>query len=335
MMDLVTGITGLVGSHVALELLASGRTVHGLVRQGSDRSIVRKVFLHHRSDGEALFDRIVWVECDLLDAIGLREAMSGVDRVFHCAALVSFDPRDRRRMFATNIGGTANVVDAALECGIRRLVHVSSTAATGRSGNGEPVNERMPWVRDAATSPYAVSKYEGEMEVQRAVAEGLAAVIVNPSVVLGPGARGRGSLSVIERVAKGTSFYPTGSNGIVDARDVASAMVIASEKGGIGERYILSSEPISYRDMFSAIATGNGHTPPTHVVPAWVLSLAWRAEALRTAVFGGRALITRYTVHSALQHYRYDSSKAQALGISFRDPLVTIQDAVAFHKTLT
>ena len=190
-MDLVTGITGLVGSHVALELLASERTVHGLVRPRSDRGIVRKVFNHHRRDGNALFDRIVWVECDLLDAIGLREAMNGAEHVFHCAGLVSFDPRDAKRMFATNIGGTANVVNAALECGVRKLVHVSSTAATGRAGTGEPVTEDMPWVRDKLTSPYAVSKYEGEMEVQRAVAEGLDAVIVNPSVVLGAGARGR------------------------------------------------------------------------------------------------------------------------------------------------
>ncbi|MFZ1686668.1 MAG: NAD-dependent epimerase/dehydratase family protein [Flavobacteriales bacterium] len=333
-MDLVTGITGLVGSHVALELLASDRAVRGLVRKGSDREIVRQVFNHHRSDGYALFDRIIWVEGDLLDPIGLREAMTGVDRVFHCAALVSFDPRDAKRMFATNIGGTANVVNAALECGVQKLVHVSSTSATGRSNNSGPVNEEMPWVRDKLTSPYAVSKYESEMEVQRAVAEGLAAVIVNPSVVLGPGARGRGSLSVIERVAKGTPFYPSGSNGIVDARDVAMAMAIVADHGTIGERYILSSTPISYRDMFGEIAKGNGRKPPAYTLPGWLLSLAWRLEALRTGSFGGRAFITRYTAQSAVQHYRYDTSKATALGIRFRDPLETVRGAVSFHKTL-
>jgi dihydroflavonol-4-reductase len=333
-MDVVTGISGLVGSHVALELLAANRPVRGLVRPGSDRDIIRRVFNHYRPDGDALFDRIEWVQCDVLDAIGMREALMGAERVFHCAALVSFDPRDSKRLLATNIAGTANVLNAALECGVRRLVHVSSTAATGRAGTTAPVTEDMPWERDELTSPYAVSKYEGEMEVQRAVAEGLAAVIVNPSVVLGPGARGRGSLSVIERVAKGTSFYPTGSNGIVDARDTARAMVIAAEKGATGERYILSSDPISYRDMFCAIAKGHANKPPTRVVPGWVLSLAWRLEALRTAVLGGRAFITKYTANNAVQHYRYDTAKAQALGITFRDPEETIANAVAFHRTL-
>ncbi|MBK9195928.1 MAG: NAD-dependent epimerase/dehydratase family protein [Flavobacteriales bacterium] len=333
-MDLVSGITGLVGSHVALELLAEGRTVHGLVRQGSDRDIVRKVFNHYRRDGNALFDRIVWAESDLLDAIALREAMSGAERVFHCAAMVSFDPRDAKRMFATNINGTANVVNAALECGVRKLVHVSSTAATGRSDHGEPVNEDMPWKRGKHTSPYAVSKYESEMEVHRGVAEGLDAVMVNPSVVYGAGATGRGSLAVISRVSKGTSFYPTGSNGLVDARDVAAAMLIAADRGVTGERYILSTEPISYLTLFTTIAEANGQRPPTKAIPSWVLGLAWRAEAFRTTLTGGRSLVTRYTAHSALQHYSYDTSRAQALGITFRDPLETIQSAVAFYKSL-
>lgn len=331
-MDVVTGISGLVGSHVALELLAHGRPVRGLVRKGSDRAIIRKVFNHYRRDGNALFDRIEWAGSDLLDVVGLRGAFSGAERVFHCAALVSMDARDSKELFDVNIGGTANVVNAALECGVRRLVHVSSIAATGRMPDGSAVNEDSPWVRDKHTSAYAISKYDAELEVQRGVAEGLSAVMVNPGVVYGPGPKGRSSLSIIDRVGRGTAFYPTGSNGIVDARDVAIAMLKLAEVGGDGERYILSTDPVSYRDLFSLIAKAAGKPAPARALPQWVLELAWRAEAVRTGLFGGRSLVTRNAVRSATSHYRYDTSKVRSLGITFRNPEETIANATAFYR---
>lgn len=331
-MDVVTGISGLVGSHVALELLVHGRPVRGLVRKGSDRAIIRKIFNHYRRDGNALFDRIKWSETDLLDVVGLREAFTGAERVFHCAALVSMDARDARELFAVNIGGTANVVNAALECGLRRLVHVSSIAATGRTPDGSAVNEESPWVRDRHTSAYAESKYDAELEVQRGVAEGLSAVIVNPGVVYGPGPKGRSSLAVIDRVCKGTAFYPTGSNGIVDVRDVAAAMLKLADTGGIGERYILSTAPVTYQDLFGMIAKAAGKPAPARALPRWTLELAWRFEALRTGLFGGRSLVTRNAVRSATSHYTYDTSKARSLGISFRGPAETIGNAVAFAE---
>lgn len=331
-MDVVTGISGLVGSHVALELLAQGRSVRGIVRKGSDRSIIRAVFNHYRRDGNALFDRIEWAETDLLDVVGLRSALTGAERVFHCAALVSMDARDSRQLFAVNIGGTANVVNASLECGVKRLVHVSSIAATGRTPDGSAVNEESPWLRDRHTSAYAISKYDAELEVQRGVAEGLSAVIVNPGVVYGPGPRGRSSLAVIDRVCKGTAFYPTGSNGIVDVRDVANAMLELADVGGTGERYILSTAPVTYRDLFSMIAKAAGKPAPTRALPLWTLEVAWRFEAVRTGLFGGRSLVTRNAVRSATSHYSYDTSKVRALGINFRAPEETIRNAVAFAE---
>ncbi|QQR85025.1 MAG: NAD-dependent epimerase/dehydratase family protein [Flavobacteriales bacterium] len=331
-MDVVTGISGLVGSHVALELLVQGRPVRGIVRAGSDRSIIRAVFNHYRRDGNALFDRIEWTETDLLDVVGLREAFTCAERVFHCAALVSMDARDSRQLFAVNIGGTANVVNAALECGVQRLVHVSSIAATGRTPDGSAVNEDSPWVRDKHTSAYAISKYDAELEVQRGVAEGLSAVMVNPGVVYGPGQKGRSSLAVIDRVCKGTAFYPTGSNGIVDVRDVAQAMLELAEVGGDGERYILSTPPVPYKDLFGMIAKAAGRRAPDRALPLWTLEVAWRFEAVRTGLFGGRSLVTRNAVRSATSHYSYDTSKVRALGITFRPPEETILNAVAFAR---
>lgn len=336
-MDLVTGATGLVGTHVLLELLGRGRAVRALHRAGSDRDLVRRMFNHYRADGDPLFDRIQWVECDVLDVTGLAEAMRGVEHVYHCAALVSFDPRDTKRLFAVNIGGTANMVNAALEAGVKALVHVSSTGATGNAPDGQAVDESLPFVRDRRTSPYAVSKYEAELEVQRGVAEGLRSVIVNPCVIIGPGDTTRGSLAIIGRLMRGTRWYPTGSTSFVDARDVAYAMAELVEslnaQGGInGERYILSGPTIPYRALFALITTGLGRPAPDKPAPAWALRLAWRLDRLRT-LFGERSLITRHTVQTALSHRRYDSSKVRALlGMEFRGAEEMVRNAVGFAR---
>ena len=332
-MDLVTGGTGLVGSHVLLELLSRDREVRAIHRSGSDRDLVRRILVHYRPDGAALFARIHWVECDLLDVDGLNDAMQGIEDVYHCGAQVSFDPRDTKTLFAINIGGTANVVNTALAAGVKTLVHTSSTGATGTSRNGTPVDEAMPFVNDRSSSPYSVSKYEGELEVQRGLAEGLRAVIVNPSVILGPGDGSRSSLTVIKRLERGSLFYPTGSMGFVDARDVAWAMVELATRGESGERYILSGPAITYRDLFGDIAVAFGHPRPAYPAPAWSLHLAWRVEALRGWILRSRPMITRHTVHSALSHRSYDTSKVRdLLGIEFRSAKEAVNNACDFHR---
>jgi nucleoside-diphosphate-sugar epimerase len=169
-MDLVTGGTGIVGSHLLLHLVAAGRDVRATRRPESNVDVVRRVFKHHRADGEALFDRIAWVEADMLDPIALEDAMRGVEHVYHSAALVSFDPRDDRELFAQNITGTANVVNAALAAGVKRLLHVSSNASIGKMVDGVPANEANEWERDANTSAYAVSKVEAELALRGAAA---------------------------------------------------------------------------------------------------------------------------------------------------------------------
>ncbi len=332
-MDLVTGGTGLVGSHVLFELRTRGRTVRAIHRgKGSER--VRRLFRYYRpDDGEALFAGIEWMPCDLLDVQGLADAMTGVDHVHHCAAQVSFDPRDTRTLFAVNIGGTGNVVNTALAAGVHVLVHVSSTGATGTAPAGQAVNEDMPFVRDRTTSAYGVSKYEGELEVQRGVAEGLRAVIVNPSVVLGPGDVSRSSLTILRRLQRGSLFYPSGSMGFVDARDVAWCMAELAQQGANGERYIVSGPTASYRELFTEVCTAYGRPAPRFPAPAWALGLAWRLERLRGAMLGGRPLITRSTVRNGLSHRRYDASKVEAAtGIRFRGLREMVRNASAFER---
>ena len=326
-MDLVTGGTGIVGAHVLFERAVAGASVRALHRKGSDRSIVERIFHHYRpNDTNALLARIDWVEGDLLDTSALREVMEGVKHVYHAAALVSFDPRDVEALQEVNVKGTANVVNTALDAGVVRLCHVSSTASIGSAPGAIERDEHLPWARDSDTSDYAVSKYEAELEVQRGIAEGLDAVIVNPCIVLGPGIHGRSSMPMVDRVARGTSFYPPGSNAVVDARDVAACMVALMERGASGERYLVVGENVTYERLFDLLAKAFGKKPPTRRIAPWMLGIAWRVEGVRALITRSRSLVTRSTAHSALITRAYSNKKASALlGYTFR----TAEDAVA------
>jgi nucleoside-diphosphate-sugar epimerase len=330
-MDLVTGGTGIVGVHVLNELLAQGRPVRALVRAGSDRDLVRRVLKHYHPDGDTRFARIEWADGDLLDMSSVVDAMAGVQRVFHCAAIVSFDPRDADAMSKHNITGTANVVNAMLEAGVAKLCHVSSTATIGFLPNGAANDETVQFVSDKHSSPYAVSKHEAEIEVQRGIAEGLFAVLVNPCIVLGPGASGRSSMTMVERVRKGSRFYPPGSNAVVDARDVATAMVHLIERGACGERHLLIGENLSYEKLFGTIAQAAGNAAPVWRLRPWMLELGWRLERIRT-LFGGRPLITRHTARTAYRPRLYDGSKARSMGLAFHDAAASVRNVEDFLR---
>jgi nucleoside-diphosphate-sugar epimerase len=235
-----------------------------------------------------------------------------MERVFHCAALVSFDPQDTERLFLQNITGTANVVNAMLSTGVTKLCHVSSTATIGLRKDGVPSDESQEFARDRFTSPYGISKHEAELEVQRGIAEGLHAVMVNPCIVIGPGAHGRSSMTMIDRVRKGTRFFPPGSNAVVDARDVAEAMLRVMDHGVAGERHLVIGENLSYRELFTYIARTAGEQTPTRPLAPWMLELGWRVERVRSWL-GGRPFITSYSARTAYRQRRYDGSKASAL----------------------
>lgn len=330
-MDLVTGGTGLVGAHVLLELTAAGRSVRALHRPGSDRGIVERIFRHYRPEAAELFARIDWVEGDLVDVGALEAAMTGVVHVYHAAAVVSFDPRHATDLRRTNTEGTARVVDAALAAGVRRLCHVSSTAAIGRGKKDEPRDEEMPWTDVVGNSDYAISKYEAELEVYRGIAEGLDAVIVNPCVVIGPGAKGRSSMTLVERMRKGTRWVPPGSNAFVDARDVAACMRVLMEKGGTGERYLLVGENATYEQLFSVFANAFDQPRPTRRLMPWMLECAWRLERIRTFFSGRGALVTKATAHSALTRRSYSNAKVVgAIAHRFRPLEEMVGNVVAF-----
>ena len=318
-MILVTGATGLVGSHLTFELIRAGQAVRALKRPGSSLETILKVFSLYSDQPDSALSKIEWVEGDILDIFSLEDAMDGVEDVFHCAALVSFLPQDKKRLIRINTEGTANVVNAALEKKIRKLCHVSSIAALGRPEHqSDLIDESLVWKTSKHNSMYAVSKYGAEREVWRGTAEGLDAVIVNPSIILGIAGANRGSSRIFSTVWEGLRFYPPGKNGFVDVRDVARAMILLMNSDISNERFILNGESIEYKRLFDLIAAEMGKPSPSIKVGPMLSGLAWRIEKLRSVVTGVKPLITKETAHTAVQHYEYSNEKIKKeLGFEF------------------
>ncbi|MCB0429333.1 MAG: NAD-dependent epimerase/dehydratase family protein [Flavobacteriales bacterium] len=318
-MILVTGGTGLLGSHLMYDLVNKGYHVRALRRKGSEVHLTREVFSYYCEDPEALFSKIEWVEGDVLDIFALQDALQGVDQVFHCAAMVSFNPSTKSKMMQVNVEGTANMVNLALETGVKKFGYVSSIAALGRAGSdGGVVTEKSEWKPSADNSMYSVSKYYGEREVWRGIAEGLNAYIINPSVIIGPGNWRRGSASLFYKVWDGLRYYTSGINGFVDVRDVSASMIRLMEEDISNERFIISSENCPYKLVFEWMAEVMGKSKASKEAGYIVSEMAWRFESLRSAVTGSKPLITRETARMANRQYFYSNEKiVKTVGMRF------------------
>ena len=257
-MILVTGGTGLVGSHLLYQICQSETKVRAIKREWSNTNFVRQVFSYYTEKADLFFEKIEWVNADLLNIPELDLAFQGVTKVYHSAAWISFNPKHKNKMMQTNIEGTANVVNLCLTHHIQKLCHVSSVASLDVPRDGGSIDENTPWTNSPENSYYALSKYHSEMEVWRGIEEGLNAVIICPAIILGPGKWEKGSSMLFKQVWKGLSFYTSGTNGFVDVRDVVNVM-IQLMKGKIkSERFILCSESISFKKTFDYIAEALG-----------------------------------------------------------------------------
>ena len=224
-MILVTGGTGLLGSHLLFQLTNESNSIKAIFRNEKKIDLVQRLFLFYDSiNGQSRFDSIQWINCDVLDSVTLHEVMEGCDFVYHCAAIVSFDKDDFFKMMKINREGTSNVVNSCLELGVKKLCYVSSTAAIGNGENDPIVTEETKWKQSPTTSGYSIAKYSAEKEVWRGVEEGLDVVIINPCVIIGAGDWKESSLTMFATVDNGLRFYTSGANAFVDSRDVALAM---------------------------------------------------------------------------------------------------------------
>jgi nucleoside-diphosphate-sugar epimerase len=303
-MILVTGGTGLVGSRLLVNLAASGKTVRALKRKSGSTELFDRL-----TRNQSLAGQVNWMEGDVTDLFSLEAAMEGVTEVYHCAALVSFHSSDSRRLMKVNAEGTSNMINQALASGVQRFCHVSSTAALGRSEEGTPITEQTSWRNSKFNSGYAISKHAAEREVWRGLEEGLAAFIVNPSIILGPGHIHLGSTALFGEVWKGLKFYTNGISGFVDVRDVTDCMIRLMEKKISGERFILSAENTTYREVISLAARAFGKPAPAIRVGPFLSEIGWRAEAVRTFFSRSRSIITKETARNGQRTWIYSNEK--------------------------
>lgn len=294
-MILVTGGSGLVGSFLIQHLIDSGRQV---------RAIFNKTPLPQKNA-----HNLEQFSCNILDVVSLERAMEGVKEVYNCAGYVSFSPKHKAQLYKVNVEGTANVVNAALGAGVRKMVHISSVAALGRIREDVAINEKMQWTEETSNSIYGHSKFLGEMEVWRGIAEGLDAAIINPSIIVGPANWNESSTKIFKTVYDGLDWYTRGSTGYVDVRDVVDTMEILMNSEVSAEKFIISGHNVGYHDTLNLIADAFGKKRPSKELSPLLAKIYWRFEALKGFFTGNDPLITEETTRTAMAKVNFDNSK--------------------------
>lgn len=333
-MILVTGGTGLLGAHLLYELVSHGQKVRAIKRDSSDLKQVENLFGYYSKEGKNLFSAIEWVEGDILDIFSIEDALVGVDKVYHCAAIVSFRQSDAALISKLNSEGTANVVNACLTSGVKKICHVSSTAALGKAERNELITEKTKWKISKQNSNYSISKLNAEREVWRGTEEGLDAVIVNPCVILGPGKWNDSSTAMFKTVYNGLKFYTDGSNGFVDVRDVAKVMVQLMDSEIKSERFLVIGENLKFREVFNMMSDEMKKERPKIAVNKELSEFGWRYEGIRSFITGKSPRITKEMARAAFRNYAYSHEKlTKAIGFTPTPIRETIKNTVDFFKS--
>lgn len=336
-MILVTGGTGLVGSHLLYHLVRNNEQVRAIIRDRDKISLVKKVFGYYSDFAEQLIEKIEWVDSDILDLYSLNEAFVNINKIYHCAAIVSFDEKNKDQLINDNVQGTENVVNLCLQHGIEKLCHVSSIAALGSTINGDFIDENSKWSSARSHSAYSVSKFKSEMVVWRGVQEGLNAVIVNPSVILGPGFWNSGSGSLFLKAAKGMKFYTSGATGFVDVRDVVESMTQLMESKISGERFVINSENLSYKNLFNLIADEVKIKRAKYEASKRILTLALYLDWFVSKLGFKKREITKDIIRSSMSESKYSNKKInEAIHLSWIPLKESVHEiAEKFKKELT
>ncbi len=317
-MILVTGATGLVGTQICKYLVKEQIACKGLKRPDSVID-------------EDLINTVTWIEGDVLDIQSVEEALEDVDTVLHAAALISFYSKDFDRMNEVNVYGTANMINASLRAKVDRFVHISSVAALGKAKNTIPVNENTLWSNSADTSHYAESKYFAELEVWRGQEEGLSTIILNPSVVLGPGNLNASSTRLFKYAWDEGLFYPGGALNYIDLRDLAKATLQLMRSQVEGERFIVSAGSISYQSFFEMAADAFHKKPPSIKLTPLTAALVLIAERIKSLVLRTPPRVSRESLQFSDLHDLYDNTKIKKyLDFDF----TSIKDTIAWSCEL-
>lgn len=311
----VTGGTGFVGSYIIKNLVEKRVTVRAIRRSG-------KLPFYIPSE---ILNKVEWVEGDVLDIVSLSDAMQGADAVIHSAAIVSFSKKERQQMYLVNVEGTANVVNAAVENKIKRLLHISSVAALGRTTKTQTVTEQKKWEENKNNTHYAITKHHSELHVWRGFAEGLEGVVINPSTVLGYGDWHQSSCAIFKNAYNQFPWYTKGVNGFVGVEDVAEVAVQLLFSDITQKKFIVNADNWSFQQLFNTIADGFHKKHPHKEATKTMGEIAWRVEKLKEAITGKKALLTKETAKVAHSKTSFDNTsllKALA-GFQFT-PLETV-----------
>ncbi len=294
-MILVTGASGLVGSHLIQQLILNGENVRALYRKE----------IPSNNYGE----NVDWVKGDILDILSLEDAMQHIQQVYHCAAVVSFNPNKRSSLQKTNIEGTANIVNACINKGVKKLLFVSSVAALGRIREDKPIDESMNWTPETSNSEYGKTKYMAELEVWRGMGEGLDVTVVNPVIILGSGDWTSGSSAIFKSAYDEFPWYTSGMSGFVDVKDVVNAMIAIMQSGVSGKRFIISGSNAYYKDVFAIMAKYFQKKVAHKKVTPFLAGIVWRFEAIKAIFTGKDPLLTKETAKTAQACVRFNNSK--------------------------
>lgn len=330
-MILVTGSTGIVGTRLLFDLIKSGKRVRALKRDSSDLDFVKRVFaFYDAKNGPDYFRKIEWFDGDITDIESLEGAFKEVTQCYHSAALVSYDPRDEDNLLEVNAEGTENVVNAAIEAGVLKICHISSISALGRAKKGALTTENDYWTRDDNNSVYGLSKFMAEREVWRGTAEGLPAVIVNPSIILGPSKPDKSSGMLMSLLRKGVPFYPRGTAGYVDVRDVSNTCISLMDSDIANKRFLLNAENLTYKRLLDTAAEIFGNAKPKIRLRPWMLSLGWIGAKALAAISGSKPKVTRETARSASLQNAFSNQKiSNALSVTF----VPVGESLLYYRS--
>lgn len=333
-MILVTGGTGLVGSHLLYKLISENQQVKAIYRRAHTLERVKHVFSYYAKNYNVLFDKIEWIEADLNDIPSLEIAFKDVNYVYHCAAFVSFEPNKYHQLRNINIDGTANIVNLSISNSIKKLCYVSTIASIGNEPNpNQLITEQTEWNSEEDNSVYAITKYGAEIEVWRGTQEGVPAVIVNPGIILGPGYwKGGSSGNLFLRIHKGLNYYTNGTTGYVDVWNVCDIMFKLMQSDIINERYILVSENLSFNEFQNKVAQTLHVNPAKKEAGRFILGIGWRLDWLVSKLFGKRRKLSKQLAKSVRTKTVYDNSKIKdALQIEFNSIDDSIDKVSTFY----
>ena len=318
-MILVTGGTGLVGSHLLVRLAQENEPIRAIYRTSESIEKTKKVFSYYSNIAKDLFANIEWVQADITEVPSMIPAFKGVKKVYHCAAVISFDPTAYRTMRKVNIHGTAIIANLAIDAKVEKLCFVSSIATIGDDPKKEFANEENDWVGNEKNNGYAITKYGAETEVWRASQEGVDVVIVNPGVILGSGFWTTGSGKMFSQIDKEFSYYSNGVTGFVGVKDVVGCMVQLMQSNCKNQRFILVSENKSFKEVLFSIAEALGKKKPTRCVQPWQASLFWRWEWLVSKITSRKIRMSKYTAKTLFRKTYYSSEKCKIqLEVTFK-----------------